>query len=141
MKTALSSALLLITSGVVAFATAQGCSSDKGGSGFGSGDSGAGDTGAQAQGIQGSEIGGPQNGQQQGGDAGGAAGEKPQAVAIGDKAMRIDTPGQQAGVVGAQQVAGQTQQHDKGTGSGGKGASGAGGPNRVEKGRAVPAGL
>jgi len=49
-----------------------------------------------------------------------------------------------AGVVGAQQqqqVAGQTQQHEKGTGSGGKGSGGAQGGNRVEKGRTIPSGL
>lgn len=104
------------------------------------GNAGAGDPGAQAQGIQVSEIGGPQ-GAQQPGDAAGAAGEKPQAVAIGDKGMRIETTAPQAGVVGAQQVGGHTQQHEKGTGSGGKGTGGASGGNRVEKGRAIPAGL
>ena len=104
------------------------------------GASGAGDPGAQAQGIQVSEIGGPQ-GAQQPGDAASAAGEKPQTVAIGDKGMRIETTAPQAGVVGAQQVGGHTQQHEKGTGSGGKGTGGAGAGNRVEKGRAIPAGL
>lgn len=101
---------------------------------------GAGDPGAQAQGIQVAELGGEAAGQQ--GGAAGAAGEKPQQVAIGDKAMRIDnSSAAQAGVVGAQQQAPNTQQHDKGTGSGGKGPSGATGSNRVEKGRAIPAGL
>jgi len=45
------------------------------------------------------------------------------------------------GVVGAQQVGVNTQQHEKGTGSGGKGSGGAAGPNRTEKGRTMPAGL
>lgn len=99
---------------------------------------GAGDPGAQAQGIQVAELGGDGAGQQAA--AGGL--EKPPQVAIGDSAMKIETSAAaQAGVVGGQQVAGQTQQHEKGTGSGGKGAGGAGGPNRVEKGRAIPAGL
>ncbi len=101
---------------------------------------GGGDPGAQPQGNQVSELGGDPSGQQ--GGAAGGPGEKPQQVAIGDKAMRIDNSGAaQAGVVGAQQQAGATQQHEKGTGSGGKGAGGAGGPNRVEKGRAIPSGL
>lgn len=100
---------------------------------------GGGDAGAQPQGIQVAELGGDAAGQQQ---AGGGPGEKPSQVAIGDSAMRIETSGAaQAGVVGAQQVAGQTQQHEKGTGSGGKGAGGTGGGNRVEKGRVIPAGL
>lgn len=105
-----------------------------------------GDPGAQAQGTQVAELGG-EGGQQAGGQQGGAAGPadgKPQQVSIGDKAMRIENgAAAQAGVVGAQQQqqAGATQHHEKGTGSGGKGAGGAGGPNRVEKGRAIPAGL
>ncbi|MEO6245895.1 MAG: hypothetical protein ABIQ12_10735 [Opitutaceae bacterium] len=105
------------------------------------GNAGAGDPGGQAQGIQVSEIGGPQGSPAAGSDAQAGAGDKPQAVAIGDKAMRIENGAPQAGVVGAQQVAGKTQQHEKGTGTGGKNAVGTGGPNRVEKGRAIPAGL
>ncbi|WP_414664333.1 hypothetical protein [Horticoccus sp. 23ND18S-11] len=103
---------------------------------------GAGDPGGQPQGTQVGELGGDAAGQPAGGPAGGP-GEKPGQVAIGDKAMRIDpSAGAQAGVVGAQQqVAGQTQQHEKGTGSGGKGSGGAGSGNRVEKGRVIPAGL
>ena len=102
----------------------------------------AGDPNAQAQGIQVAELGGDAAGQQQGGGAAGP-GEKPSQVAIGDSAMRIDPSSAQAGVVGGQQqqAAGHTQQHEKGTGSGGKGAGGAGSGNRVEKGRAIPAGL
>src|SRR4051812_46537039 len=102
---------------------------------------GGGDPGAQAQGIQVAELAGEASGQ----SGAGAAGleEKPKQVAIGDSAMRIEQSASAAGVVGAQQqqVAGQTQQHEKGTGSGGKGAGGAGGGNRVEKGRVIPAGL
>ena len=53
-----------------------------------------------------------------------------------------DDSGAAAGVVGSQQISVNTQQHEKGTGSGGKGPSGgAGGPNRTEKGRTMPAGL
>jgi hypothetical protein len=101
---------------------------------------GGGDPGAQPQGIQVAELGGEASGQAAGGEAG--PGEKPQQVAIGDSAMRIEQSAvAQAGVVGAQQTAGQTQQHEKGTGSGGKGAGGAGGGNRIEKGRVIPAGL
>ena len=46
------------------------------------------------------------------------------------------------GVVGSQQqiANGHVQQHDK-TGTGGKGPTGPQGPGRIEKGRAVPAGL
>jgi hypothetical protein len=99
---------------------------------------GAGDPGAQAQGVQVAELGGE-------GSAQGAIppGEKPGPVAIGDSAMRIEQSATAAGVVGAQQqqVAGQTQQHEKGTGSGGKGSGGAQGGNRVEKGRTIPSGL
>jgi hypothetical protein len=63
-------------------------------------------------------------------------------VAIGDSAMRIEQAPSQPGVIGGQQqVAGQTQQHEKGTGTGGKGAGGTGGGNRVEKGRVMPSGL
>jgi hypothetical protein len=99
---------------------------------------GGGDPGAQAQGVQVAELGGEAS--VQGAAAGG--GEKPKAMAIGDSTMRIE-PSATAGVVGgqAQQVAGNTQQHDKGTGSGGKVPGGAGGGNRIEKGRAIPAGL
>jgi len=69
-------------------------------------------------------------------------GEKPQPVAIGDSAMQIKTSAAAPGVVGGQQIPAQnTQQHEKGTGSGGKGPSGAQGGGRIEKGRSIPAGL
>jgi hypothetical protein len=56
--------------------------------------------------------------------------------------MRIQTTPNSPAVVGAQQQAApNTQQHEKGTGSGGKGPAGTGGTNRVEKGRSIPAGL
>ena len=68
---------------------------------------------------------------------------KPAPIGIGDSAMRIEpsvNPGQLPG--GQQgQIAGQTQQHEKGTGSGGKGSGGAQSGNRVERGKAMPAGL
>jgi hypothetical protein len=98
-----------------------------------------GDPGGQQQGIQVAELGGDASGQSAGG---GPAGEKPKQVAIGDSTMRIEPTANAPGVVGGQQqVAGKTQQSEKGTGSGGKGTGGTGGPNRVEKGRAIPSGL
>jgi hypothetical protein len=56
--------------------------------------------------------------------------------------MRIQTVANPSGVVGGQ-PAGQTQEHLKGTGTGGKGPSGAGSnANRgAEKGRVMPSGL
>lgn len=100
-----------------------------------------GDPNGQAQGIQVAELGGEASGQS--GAAGGDGGEKPKQMAIGDKAMRIDpSAAAQGGVIGAQQqIAGQTQQHEKGTGTGGKGSGGSSSGNRSEKGRAMPAGL
>jgi hypothetical protein len=98
---------------------------------------GAGDPNAKAEGIQVAQLGGEASGEQPP-----SAGEKPPPVAIGDSAMRIQTSANTPGVVGGQQIpAANTQQHDKGTGSGGKGPTGAQGPNRVEKGRTIPAGL
>ncbi len=101
---------------------------------------GAGEAGAQPDGVQVKQLGGLP-GQQGAGAAG--AGDKPSQVAIGDSAMRIEPSAGAAGIVGGQQqqVAGKTQQHEKGTGTGGKGPSGAGGGNRVEKGRTIPSGL
>lgn len=97
----------------------------------------AGDPNAKAEGIQVAQLGGEASG-----DQSGATGEKPPAVAIGDSAMQIQTPANAPGVVGGQQIpAANTQQHEKGTGTGGKGPTGTQGPNRVEKGRTIPAGL
>ena len=92
--------------------------------------------GAQAGGVQVGELTG------EGADPG-AAGKasKPQQVAIGDSAMRIESTAPSPGVVGSQIPAGPTQQHDKGTGSGGKGAAGSGGNKGVERGRTMPSGL
>lgn len=103
---------------------------------------GAGDAGGQAQGVQVAELGGNPSGGQAGA-AGGGAGGKPQPVAIGDKAMRIEQTAPVPGVVGTQQqiVDGHVQQHDKGTGTGGKAPTGTQGPGRIEKGRPIPAGL
>jgi hypothetical protein len=98
---------------------------------------GAGDPNAKADGVQVGQLGGEGSGQ----DSVAASG-KPPPAAIGDPAMRIQTSGAAAGVVGAQQIGVSTQQHEKGTGSGGKGTGGAsGGANRAEKGRTMPAGL
>ena len=94
------------------------------------------DAGAQAGGVQVGELSGE-------GTDPGAAGKpsKPQQVAIGDRAMRIESSAPSPGVVGQQIPAGPTQQHDKGTGSGGKGAAGSGGNKGVERGRTMPSGL
>jgi hypothetical protein len=98
---------------------------------------GGGDPNAKAEGQQVSQLGG-----EGGAGEAGNAGEKPPPVAIGDQAMRLPAPAQSASVVGAQQqVQGNTQHHEKGTGSGGKGPTGVQGNNRVEKGRTIPAGL
>jgi hypothetical protein len=97
---------------------------------------GAGDPNAKAEGIQVAQLGGEPSGNQPGG-----GGEKPPPVAIGDNAMRIQTSANAPGVVGSQQQAPNTQHHEKGTGTGGKGPTGTGGPNKVEKGRTIPAGL
>lgn len=95
---------------------------------------GAGDPNAKADGVQMKQLGGEGSDQS-------AVGEKPPAVAIGDSAMRIQTAATSPGVVGnQQQVAPNTQQHEK-TGSGGKGPASTGGSNKVEKGRTIPAGL
>jgi len=76
-----------------------------------------------------------------GGEGGAEAGQKPQQVAIGDRAMQIKGVNNAAGVVGAQVPAGQTQQMEKNVG-GGKGSSSvSGGRNSAEKGRAMPSGL
>jgi len=98
---------------------------------------GGGDPNAKAEGAQVAQLGGEPSGNQ----AQGGAGEKPPPVAIGDQAMQIKSAANTPGVVGAQQLPGNTQHHEKGTGSGGKGPSGGQGNNRVEKGRTIPAGL
>jgi len=67
---------------------------------------------------------------------------KPQAVAIGDKAMQIKTAPNASGAVGAQSPAGNTQQMETAIGGkGGGGSSSRGGGNAAERGRAMPAGL
>jgi hypothetical protein len=100
---------------------------------------GAGDPNAKAEGIQVAQLGGEASGTPPPGEQ---SASKPQPVAIGDSAMQIQTAANTPGVVGnQQQVAPNTQQHEKGTGSGGKGPTATGGTNRVEKGRTIPAGL
>ena len=97
---------------------------------------GGADAGAQPGGVQ---VGGLTG---EGADPGAAAkNSKPQQIAIGDSAMRIESTPPVAGVVGSQLPAGPTQQHDKGTGSGGKGAGGSGSNKGVERGRTMPSGL
>lgn len=68
-------------------------------------------------------------------------GEKPQGVAIGDPAMRIETPANQPNVVGSQVPATTAQHHEKGTGTGGKSATGNNSNKGVERGRTMPSGL
>ena len=98
---------------------------------------GAGDPNAKAEGIQVAQLGGEGSAEQPP-----SAGEKPPPVTIGDSAMQIKTSANSPGVVGGQQLpATNTQQHEKGTGTGGKGPTGTQGPNKVEKGRTIPAGL
>ena len=98
---------------------------------------GAGDPNAKPEGIQVAQLGGEGSPDQPP-----SLGEKPPPVTIGDSAMQIKTSANSPGVVGGQQLpATNTQQHEKGTGSGGKGPTGTQGPNKVEKGRTIPAGL
>ncbi|MES2696616.1 MAG: hypothetical protein V4773_24315 [Verrucomicrobiota bacterium] len=100
---------------------------------------GGGDANATPDGVQVGQLGGP--GGQDGGPQGQQGGGRPSQVAIGDSAMRIEQPaGGTQGVVGTQLPPGPVQQHDRGTGSGGK-SGGAGGNKGVERGRAMPAGL
>lgn len=99
---------------------------------------GAGDPNAKPEGQQVAQLGGEASGNQ----PAGGGGERPPPVAIGDSAMRIQTPTSSTAVVGSQQQAApNTQHHEKGTGTGGKGPTAPGGTNRVEKGRTIPAGL
>lgn len=97
---------------------------------------GAGQQGAQPQGSQVGQLSGEGGGPEQG-----QIGEKPPQVSIGDSAMQIKTIGNPASVVGAAQPAGQTQQHEKTPGTGGKGSPGNNSNKGVERGRAIPAGL
>lgn len=109
---------------------------------------GAGSPGSIAAGDQNGQQGGTQVGQLQtpegvtdGQGGPGGPGEKPKQIALGDSGMRINTLPSSAGVVGNQQ-AGPTQNHEKGTGTGGgQGPSGNGTNKGVEKGRVMPAGL
>lgn len=99
---------------------------------------GSGEPGAKPEGVQVAQLGGEPSGEQ----ASAGAGEKPPPVAIGDSAMRIPATQSAAGTVGGQQqVVGNTQHHEKGTGTGGRPPTGVQGNNRVEKGRTIPAGL
>lgn len=96
---------------------------------------GAGD---QAQGIQVAEL----KGEPSAAAPDGKAPSRPTAMAIGDQAMRIPQQPRNPAVVGTQQVANvNTQDYEKGTGTGGKGPVNKGGPNRTEKGRVIPSGL
>lgn len=102
----------------------------------------AGAAGGDPSGVQVAGLGGDAGAAgAQGAQGAGNAGGKPAPVGIGDSSMRIEpSPGMPQAGPNAQ-AAGHTQNHDKGTGSGGRGAAGAQSGNRVEKGRATPAGL
>ena len=95
---------------------------------------GGGDPNGQARGQQVASL------QGEGGPEQGQIGEKPQAVSIGDSAMQTKTVAN-ASAVGGAQPAGQTQQHEKTPGTGGKAAQGSNGNKGNERGRAIPAGL
>jgi hypothetical protein len=99
---------------------------------------GAGDPNAKPEGVQVAQLGGESAADQ---SQGAGAGEKPPPVAIGDQGMQIQTAASNRGTVGGQQLPGNTQHHEKGTGTGGKAPTGAQGNNRIEKGRTIPAGL
>ena len=95
-------------------------------------------SGEQAQGIQVAEL----KGEAAAPAPDGKGPSRPTAMAIGDQAMRIPQQPRSPAVVGAQQVANvNTQDYEKGTGTGGKGPVNKGGPNRTEKGRVIPSGL
>lgn len=66
---------------------------------------------------------------------------RPQAVAIGDKAMQIKTAPNAAGAIGGMVNSGQTQQTNIAVGAGKTGTSNNNGNRGAEKGRAMPAGL
>jgi hypothetical protein len=98
---------------------------------------GAGQQGGQPQGAQVGKLAGEGGGPEQG-----QINERPPQVSIGDQAMQIKTIPNPASVVGGgQQNAGNTQQHEKTPGTGGKGAAGNNSNKGVERGRAMPAGL
>lgn len=104
--------------------------------------SAGGAAGGAAGSPDGMQVGGLQGEASAGGENSGGATAKPSPVSIGDSAMRIEPSANPAAAGGQnQQIAGQTQQHEKGTGSGGKGSGGASSGNRAEKGRVIPAGL
>jgi len=94
--------------------------------------------GNEAQGIQVAEL----KGEAAAPASDGKGPSRPTAMAIGDQAMRIPQQPRSPAVVGTQQVANvNTQDYEKGTGTGGKGPVNKGGPNRTEKGRVIPSGL
>lgn len=104
--------------------------------------SAGGAAGGPAGSPDGIQVGGLQGEASAGGENSGGTTAKPSPVSIGDSAMRIEPSSNPAASGGQnQQIAGQTQQHEKGTGSGGKGSGGASSGNRAEKGRVIPAGL
>ena len=103
---------------------------------------------ANGQPVQGGQQGGqPQGGQvgqitgEGGGPEQGTIGEKPPQVSIGDTGMQIKTIPNPGSVIGGAQPAGNTQQHERTPGTGGKGSPGNNSNKGVERGRAIPAGL
>lgn len=102
----------------------------------GSGQPGQGDPNAKPEGIQVASLQG-----EGGGNPADVAGQKPKQVSIGDSAMQIKTQQNAPTIVGAQQPAGKTQQHEKATGTGGRPPTGDNTNKGAERGRAMPAGL
>jgi hypothetical protein len=98
---------------------------------------GAGDPNAQPQGMQVAQL---QTDPEAGNSGEANASQRPGQVGIGDSAMQIKPIGNAPNVVGTQQ-AGQTQQHEKQTGSSGRPPAGNNSNRGVERGRTMPAGL
>jgi hypothetical protein len=98
---------------------------------------GQGDPNATAEGIQVAQLQG-----EGGGDPGEmGSGQRPSQVTMGDTAMQIQTMPNSPAVVGATQIAGQTQQHEKTTGTGGRPPTSSNTNRGAERGRTMPAGL
>ncbi|MEX2043746.1 MAG: hypothetical protein WD941_00235 [Opitutus sp.] len=98
---------------------------------------GEGDPNAKAEGIQVAQLQGEGGGEP--GDM--TSGARPSPVSIGDAAMQIKTMPNSPSIVGATQSSGQTQQHEKTTGTGGAPPTGNNANRGAEKGRTMPAGL
>lgn len=96
------------------------------------------DPNAKAEGVQVAQLETDPNAESQ---AGGAGGQKPPPVEIGDKAMQIKSVASPAVVGSQQQQASTAQQMEKQVGGGKGSAPIKAGTNAAERGRAMPAGL